>query len=60
MAAVTSRRWSLHPHVTIATPDKADRAMALHERAHDLCYVANSVNFAVRTEPTVVSAAEVA
>ena len=37
-----------------------ERAIALHERAHDLCYVANSVNFAVRTEPNVVSAAEAA
>lgn len=46
---------SLHPHVTISTPEKLDRAIALHERAHDLCYVANSVNFAVHTEPTVVN-----
>ena len=51
---------SLFPHVTITTPEKMDRAIALHERAHALCYVANSVNFPVRTEPTVVSAAEAA
>jgi organic hydroperoxide reductase OsmC/OhrA len=51
---------SLQPHVTITTADKMERAKALHERAHALCYVANSVNFTVRTEPTVVSAAEVA
>ena len=50
----------LQPHVTISTADKMERAKALHERAHALCYVANSVNFAVRTEPTVVSAAEAA
>jgi organic hydroperoxide reductase OsmC/OhrA len=50
---------SLHPRVTIATPEKADRAIALHERAHALCYVANSVNFAVHTDPTLVTAAEV-
>ena len=47
---------TLHPHVTITTPEKMDRAVALHERAHDLCYVANSVNFTVRTDPTVVTA----
>ncbi len=47
---------SLHPQVTIATPEKLDRATALHERAHDLCYVANSVNFPVRTDPAVVTA----
>ena len=47
---------SLHPRVTIATPEKMDRATALHERAHDLCYVANSVNFPVRADPAVVTA----
>jgi organic hydroperoxide reductase OsmC/OhrA len=48
---------TLHPHVTITTPVKMDRAVALHGRAHDLCYVANSVNFAVRADPRVVTAA---
>ena len=47
---------SLHPLVTITTPEKRERAIALHERAHDLCYVANSVNFAVVTDPAVVIA----
>jgi organic hydroperoxide reductase OsmC/OhrA len=46
----------LHPEVTITTPEKMDRAVALHERAHDLCYVASSVNFPVRSDPTVVTA----
>jgi organic hydroperoxide reductase OsmC/OhrA len=46
----------LHPQVTITTPEKMDRAVALHERAHDLCYVASSVNFPVRSDPTVVTA----
>jgi organic hydroperoxide reductase OsmC/OhrA len=46
----------LQPQVTITTPEKMDRAIALHERAHDLCYVANSVNFDVRAEPTVLTA----
>jgi organic hydroperoxide reductase OsmC/OhrA len=46
----------LQPQVTITTPEKLDRAIALHERAHDLCYVANSVNFKVRADPTVVTA----
>jgi organic hydroperoxide reductase OsmC/OhrA len=45
----------LRPEVTIATADRIERAIALHERAHDLCFVARSVNFAVRAEPTVVS-----
>ncbi|MGA7989529.1 MAG: OsmC family protein [Candidatus Dormiibacterota bacterium] len=46
----------LRPEVTIATADGAERAVALHERAHDLCFVARSVNFAVRTDPTIVVA----
>ena len=50
----------LRPQVTITTSEKMERAVALHERAHALCYVASSVNFAVRTEPHVVSAAEAA
>jgi organic hydroperoxide reductase OsmC/OhrA len=47
---------SLHPQVTIATPEKMERAITLHERAHDLCYIANSVNFPVQIDPTVVTA----
>jgi organic hydroperoxide reductase OsmC/OhrA len=47
----------LRPHVIITTSEKVERATALHERAQALCWVANSVNFPVRTEPMVVSAA---
>ncbi len=46
----------LRPQVTITSADRIERAIALHERAHDLCFVARSVNFAVRAEPAVVSA----
>jgi organic hydroperoxide reductase OsmC/OhrA len=42
----------LRPEVAIAKGDRA-RALALHERAHAECFVANSVNFPVRCEPTV-------
>jgi organic hydroperoxide reductase OsmC/OhrA len=31
-------------------------AEAQHERAHELCFIARSVNFAVRHEPSVVAA----
>jgi organic hydroperoxide reductase OsmC/OhrA len=47
---------TLRPAVTIGSSDHIERATELHVRAHDLCFVANSVNFEVRTEPTVVSA----
>jgi organic hydroperoxide reductase OsmC/OhrA len=42
----------LAPRVTIARGDRA-KAIALHEEAHAACFIANSVNFPVRHEPTV-------
>lgn len=48
---------SLHPRVTIADPARIEEAHALHERAHALCFIANSVNFPVHHE-AVVSAAK--
>lgn len=47
----------LRPRVTVATGEQADRTKALHERAHELCFIANSVNFTVRHEPDVEVAA---
>lgn len=32
----------LHPVVTIANEADKDRALALHEKAHELCFIANS------------------
>ncbi|NNN17646.1 MAG: OsmC family protein [Thermoplasmata archaeon] len=43
---------TLHPAVTIRS-GSPDRARELHTRAHEMCFVANSVNFPVRCEPTV-------
>ncbi|NEA28553.1 OsmC family protein [Actinomadura bangladeshensis] len=40
----------LRPRVTLADPGQADRAAELHEKAHELCFIANSVNFPVRHE----------
>ncbi|MBX7267039.1 OsmC family protein [Micromonospora sp. Llam7] len=42
----------LHPEVTVADPTTADTATALHTDAHRACFIANSVNFPVRHEPT--------
>lgn len=47
----------LRPVVTIASGAPA-KAEALHERAHAECFVANSVNFPVRCEPTIRVGAE--
>jgi organic hydroperoxide reductase OsmC/OhrA len=43
----------LRPAVTIRGGGDADLAQSLHARAHHLCFIANSVNFEVRAEPTV-------
>lgn len=46
----------LRPTVTIGRGGDKALAAKLHERAHAECFVANSVNFPVRHEPTVVEA----
>ncbi len=47
----------LHPKVTIAGGGDAAVAMALHARAHALCFIANSVNFPIRCAPEIVVSA---
>jgi organic hydroperoxide reductase OsmC/OhrA len=42
----------LEPRVTIARGD-VEKAIALHEEAHAQCFIASSVNFPVRHQPTV-------
>ena len=49
----------LKPRVTIAGGSDPEKAMALHGRAHEECFIANSVNFPVRHEPTISVAAPV-
>jgi organic hydroperoxide reductase OsmC/OhrA len=43
----------LRPAVTVADPAMANKAMALHDEINALCFIARSVNFPVRHEPTV-------
>lgn len=45
----------LHPAVSIAGHSEPARIDALHERAHELCFIAQSVNFPVRYEATLES-----
>ncbi|HEY5209560.1 MAG TPA: OsmC family protein [Stellaceae bacterium] len=45
---------TLHPRVTLAAGADEARAQTAHERAHDECFIANSVNFPVRHEATIV------
>jgi len=43
----------LRPEVTVAEPGMVDKAMSLHEPAHETCFIANSVDFPVRHVPVV-------
>jgi organic hydroperoxide reductase OsmC/OhrA len=44
-------RAVLRPSVTITDPDHMARAVRLHSRAHEMCFIARSVNFPVDCEP---------
>jgi organic hydroperoxide reductase OsmC/OhrA len=43
----------LRPVVEVASAEMAERARTLHGEANRLCFIANSVNFPVRHEPTI-------
>ena len=43
----------LRPRVEITPDSSRERALALHEAARAACYIANSVNFPVRHEPSI-------
>ncbi len=49
---------TLNPVVTVAEQSMRECAIALHHKAHDLCYIANSVNFEVRCNPVCKVAGE--
>lgn len=44
---------TLRPAVTVADQSMVAAARELHPRAHELCYIASSVNFPVRCEPEI-------
>ncbi|WP_052664523.1 OsmC family protein [Nitriliruptor alkaliphilus] len=46
----------LRPVVEVTDESMIPAAIEAHERAHAQCFIANSVNFPVRHEPTVTSA----
>jgi organic hydroperoxide reductase OsmC/OhrA len=43
----------LRPHITITDGARVDDAMALNGKAHEVCFIARSVNFPVLHEPVV-------
>ncbi|HLI77276.1 MAG TPA: OsmC family protein [Acidobacteriaceae bacterium] len=46
-------RVVLRPEVTITADSDVAKARELHHQAHELCFIANSVNFAVECEPVI-------
>jgi organic hydroperoxide reductase OsmC/OhrA len=47
---------TLRPRVTVSEESMTDAARELHGRAHQLCFIANSVNFRVSHEPKIAVA----
>jgi organic hydroperoxide reductase OsmC/OhrA len=43
----------LHPMVTVAAASMIEKAVALHQKAREYCFIANSVNFPIRHEPVI-------
>lgn len=48
----------LHPEIMLADERHRDRAMMLHDDAHHHCFIASSVNFPVRCEPSARTVSE--
>ncbi len=45
---------TINPRVTITKGSNAEKALELHDKAHEFCFIANSMNFPVRFQPTIV------
>ncbi len=46
----------LRPNIEIANDSSLEKAHELHSKAHELCFIANSCNFEIIVEPTIVNA----
>lgn len=42
----------LHPNVCVTHENMVEKALELHHKAHEICYIANSVNFEVKCFPS--------
>lgn len=42
---------TLNPVFKVAEPAMKEKALELHHKAHEICYIANSVNFEVKCNP---------
>ena len=43
---------TLNPLFSVADESMVAKAIELHHKAHEICYIANSVNFEVKCNPT--------
>lgn len=48
-------RVTLHPHVTVTEFSMVEKAKTLHKNAHDMCFIARSVNFPINHTSEVIS-----
>jgi organic hydroperoxide reductase OsmC/OhrA len=46
---------TLHPLITITDTARVEQVEQLHHRAHEMCAIANSLNFPVEISPTTVA-----
>ena len=45
----------LYPEVKVKEHSMIEKAIELHHKAHEICYIANSVNFEVKCKPTITA-----
>lgn len=45
----------LQPEITIAAESSLEQAKQLHYKAHEFCFIANSVNFPVLCQPLIIN-----
>jgi organic hydroperoxide reductase OsmC/OhrA len=46
---------TLNPTFTVSESSMIEKAISLHHQAHEICYIANSVNFEVKCNPVCVA-----
>lgn len=46
---------TLRPRIKLQDAQTATQAIALHQKAHEFCFIANSLNFPVIVEPLILS-----
>lgn len=44
----------LYPTVTVTEESMVEKAIQLHAKAHEKCFIANSMNFTVEHQPTII------